>query len=277
VEQIERPGLPGEKSKSKWVRALGRVVAVPEIRDFANAIDTHTREQLFTVRYRQQLPRAKEDLIERSWRIAQENQVPNMSRQKIADAINGIDTSAGGMSSGDVQKALRALEGPPGVRAGKREDWVRRSASEWKALDDQLEQSAVREMERVLFSYEDTNIDAALRKVIQFHYWQSRSVPLYAQTFIQNPHLAATYSRMMEKANRVAEDPDTPMAVKGFLKIMQGPGGWSIFADPGAFGPFYLSVRDAAQRETGNAGALEQALDKVPFMFGPWAEAALQV
>lgn len=277
VEQIERPGLIGEQAKSKWVRGLARLVSIPEIRDFANAIDTHTREQLFSVRYRQSLPQAKQDLIERSWRIAQENQVPGVSRQQIADAINAIENPGGSMSSADVQKALRELEGPPGIRAGKREDWVRRTSSEWKAIDDQLEQKAVKETERVLFSYEDTNVDAALRKVIQFHYWQTRSVPLYAQTFIQNPHLAAAYSRMMEKTQRVADDPNTPMAVRGFLKVMQGPGGWSIFMDPGAFGPFYLSVRDAAQRETGNAGALEQALDKVPFMFGPWAEAALQV
>jgi len=116
------------------------------------------------------------------------------------------------------------LFGPDTVRqivpGGHGEHLARR----WKAHTVALDKDARRHMEKYLFSYRQTNLDARVGRVFLFHYWMSRASVLHARLALDNPWLMAMYARSWEGMQN-QEQENMPAWAQQFIGLNVGPYG----------------------------------------------------
>ena len=90
------------------------------------------------------------------------------------------------------------------------------------------------EVNRVQFSYEFNNLDEMISKVVPFHYWASRATRFYGENALRHPILIYDYARLTEGMEKMQEDPGLNARSKGFIRMMQGPVGFSLLMNPEA-------------------------------------------
>lgn len=144
-----------------------------------------------------------------------------------------------------------------------------------KAVNDGL-----KEADRIFLNYQKTNLDAAVGKIIPFHYWASRKVRYYAEEAYRNPALAANYFRAQAGIERVQEDPGLSARQKGFLRLMSGPTGFTLLMNPdalmGVIKATGLNDTYSPDGET-EVGALIQKLKSNGVGLYPWIDGALNM
>lgn len=148
--------------------------------------------------------------------------------------------------------------------------WANDVASKYQDGLATLNDDALSEVNRVLFSWRPTNIDEAISKVFFFHYYMTRQSAFYATEGLKNPVLAANYFRAQDGLDRVAEEGDYPAPVKGFIKLMGGDLGYALYWNPGALAQTYATFRDAAPDDASGRNTLETIIEQYsPGMLNP--------
>jgi hypothetical protein len=79
-------------------------------------------------------------------------------------------------------------------------------SKDWLTRTKRVEQAANDEVNRVYFSYDQTKLDAALRRTVMFHYWMSRHSIFHAKAVLNNPMLLYRYHQAWDAMDRWAEE-----------------------------------------------------------------------
>ena len=101
-----------------------------------------------------------------------------------------------------------------------------RLSRNWQSEMSQMIKKADAEQKRLYFTYERTNLDETLSKVIFYHYWMTRAVPAYIKIGLRNPYIAASWIRSWEDVKKRAEEQGLPKSLGGYLKVMGSRDGW---------------------------------------------------
>jgi hypothetical protein len=147
-------------------------------------------------------------------------------------------------------------------------------AREWRKQTRALKKQGVERSKKVLFSYEQTELDQIMRRVFLFHYWYTRASVTYTRSILRNPYLYANYTRMTEGIERTSEG--QPASVKGMIKAFTGPGGYTLFLDPlKAVSTAVTFSRKAF--EDGDETAFDEFLSDTGLFFNPMLASAAAV
>jgi len=93
---------------------------------------------------------------------------------------------------------------------------------------------AIKEVNRVHFSYEFTNLDEFISKFVPFHYWSTRAARFYLEETLRHPMLYYWYNELNDGIDRMAQDPGLDARSKGFVNLMSGPYGFTLMMNPEA-------------------------------------------
>lgn len=180
------------------------------------------------------------------------------------------ETGARGFDAVQLREALRtsartATTDPSGaVSVGLQrriDDWANEVASGYQDDLTKLDADAMGRVDEVLFSYRPTNLDEALSKVVFFHYWSSRATKFYVTEGLKNPVLAANYFRAVDGLKRAAEEGDYPAPVRGFVRMLDTDGGFTLYMNPTALLQTYATFREAAGNDNDGRNWLERFFD----------------
>lgn len=146
---------------------------------------------------------------------------------------SGVDMSHVNLVTGEGVKSLdtptfRRQLTDAGIREGQAEHVVRSLVNMRRANMD----NAVKEVNRVFFSYERTNLDDMVSKFVPFHYWASRATRFYAENTVRHPIWLVNYARLNEGMDRMADDPGLSARAKGFVNLLNSPTGFTLMANP---------------------------------------------
>lgn len=146
-------------------------------------------------------------------------------------AREGVDSSAISpeIFSGSPEQVMSRLKST-GLSKGQSEHISRTYANFRRTALDK----GIKEVERIQFSYEYTNLDELVSKVVPFHYWASRAMRFYVEETLRHPVFIYNYVRMTEGIDRMNQDPGLSARQKGFLRLMQGPTGFTLLMNPDA-------------------------------------------
>lgn len=163
-----------------------------------------------------------------------------------------------------------------GIAEGRAEAMARAVANARnKAVNDGL-----KEADRIFLNYQKTNLDAAVGKIVPFHYWASRKVRYYAEEAYRNPSLAANYFRAHAGIERIQDDPGLSGRQKGFLRLLQGPTGFTLMMNPdammGVIKASGLNNMYTPDGETEIGGIIQKLKDNGIGLY-PWIDGALNM
>lgn len=123
----------------------------------------------------------------------------------------------------DVRRVVSELGHDAGLGGAAAAELTDMMATQWRKSINTIRNNAREEVNRVLFSYEKSNIDEQIGKFIFFHYWMSRSIPSYIRLGLHNPELAAMWFRAWDRTAQLAEEQGMPKTMVGFIRF-QGNG-----------------------------------------------------
>lgn len=136
-----------------------------------------------------------------------------------------------------------------------------------------IQKNATEEVERVGFSWRQSNLDEGLSRVFMFHYWMTRAGGLYVQQGLKNPALFAAYSRMMEDFETQAAELDAPKWMTGFFQLLGTPAGFSIWYSPTDLASTLLTFADWQYGDEpmpwDDLTGFGKARSQIPFMVNP--------
>lgn len=257
--------LVGRLTRNK---ELGRRVGTPFIinNNTAQAIDTVGRASIWGDTLQREMEKAIPDFESEVRRVGQN--IPGFEFS-IQD---GINVPPGGLFAEPLKAQFLDL----GIPEGQAEHLVRKYIN----LQSKGEAAALKEMQRVQFSYDRTNLDEWISKAVPFHYWFSRALRYYGEEAIRHPFLALNYMRAQDGIEDAQSDPGLSARQKGFLRLMGTPLGFSLLMNPDAlFGVtkvFNLDSSYEPDGETSLGGAVNWMKDR-GFGLYPWIDGTLNL
>ena len=161
-----------------------------------------------------------------------------------------------------------------GLKAGQAEQITRKFLNMRSNAFD----TAMKEVNRVHFSYDYTNLDEFVAKIVPFHYWASRATRFYVEETLRHPFYLYKYAQMREGMDQAAEDPRLDARSKGFIKLMDGPYGFSLLMNPESlFGVAKLFDMDSGITPDGETsiGKVIRVMKDHGVGLYPWVDATL--
>jgi hypothetical protein len=150
-----------------------------------------------------------------------------MSRAEAVGVMNTFrQKHKAGFTSNDVRDFFRLY-----LPDGKAE----RLARDWQAMVNDTTKHARGEVTRVLFAGKETNLDAALKSVLMFHYFMSRQYFYTIRQALHHPGLLNAYARFNEMMGEYYDEnqESIPTWLQGFMRYaIAGPGGMALFINP---------------------------------------------
>jgi hypothetical protein len=166
--------------------------------------------------------------------------------------LRNINPVPGGPSAKRLKEHL--------ISMGFTEGNAERAARNFSEAKNIAENIAHKEVNKRQFSYERTNLDEMVSKIIPFHYWYSRALRYYGEESLRNPQLMLNYMRANRGIEQAQEDPGLDARQKGFLKLMGSPLGFTLLMNPdslfGVVKVFGLSDSYTPEGETQVGGVI---------------------
>jgi hypothetical protein len=227
---------------SKWARA------------WRHAIDQNARLNLFGDVFRTGLRKAQGDFLLHVRSVVDNPDEAN----RIVRELGWAEKKA--FSPEDVR------------RVTGRNDFAR----EYRTRIEALSKEAHDEVLRVHFTYRNTKADEVTRRILLFHYWQSRAVLFYPKTVLGNPYLLNLHYKMWKSLADEAQRQDAGNPLNLMFDVMAGDGG--IYAQ---FDPIHAIVPYVVSQTFGINYAGETGFDRWQRKFGvyvnPFIQAAMIV
>lgn len=231
--QATHGGVAGAEGKN----ALGKVVkriAGPKLGALASkVVDLNTAfAGGWEVNIRTSLGSQLFDTEMRRNMVALQNKAMKIAQEEGIDLSRAINFTTGegfayNQAILDIP-AIRQTLTEAGLKSGKAEEITRTFLN----LRNNAMEKAIKEVNRVHFSYNYTNLDEFIGRIVPFHYWASRATKFYFEEAIRHPFYLYKYAQLREGMDRMSEDPGLSARSKGFLKIMDGPYGFSLLMNP---------------------------------------------
>ncbi|HWV22985.1 MAG TPA: hypothetical protein VNZ58_02255 [Thermomicrobiales bacterium] len=220
------------------------------IRDWANAFDLTARKTLYADQMQKGVAAMRGDLYQ--------HMLARKPANITEDSFNAVWERLPNTFGADrVRETFASLD------AG----WAERMARDWQNSILHLDETARKEVRRVMFSGEETNADAILRRTIFFHYWMSRAVPLYTASVAKHPGMMNAYFNAMSALERDTQD-DSP-SVRGLLKVMNSWLGWNIYIRPDAMFQLFNIVGDGSAFNPDNESPVGRFMRSTGLFWNP--------
>jgi len=234
----------GGRVAGRTTRAAQEVIASRWLRDFRHAQDVHRRFTVGVDEISRRLPEARLAFLQQVWARERALHLPHNSLRAKIDELGAR------FSPEDVARVTGD----------------QRLARDWRQQVRQLEKSGHAEVNRLLFSYQGTNLDEIAKRALFFSYWTSRALALHSRTAMRNPHLMNLYLRMMEDAEQQAREGGYPESVRGFVAYLGDRLGFRAFFDPLAVLSAAATFQEVGQASGEDAGLWDQYLSKFVFV-----------
>lgn len=202
--------------KRRWTKPLTRgsgILASETVREIANAFDLAFRKSTFVERMQANIQGAKPQFAEYARAALPEGIDP----ARFDEAWNSLPEY---FSDNHLRQAFADID--PG--------YAERIGRDWRSSLRNMERDADAEVNRLFFSGQELKGDAALRRIIMFHYWMSRATPLYTASLMKHVGLMTNYVQMMQELKEQSEP--YGKAVSGMLKVFDSILGFNIFIRP---------------------------------------------
>ena len=244
-------------------------------RNLANGLEWSHRTGLWAHLFRTNVITAKAGFVTEMADLAARHGVSEGALREVMEALPPVVDGA------EVADAVGRLALAQGVEKDAAKGFATEMGRRWASTVYRADEAARAGVNQALFSYEQTNVDRWLRRVIPFHMWASRSIPFYAEQALRHPGFAATYYHLYEGTKAQAEAEGWPAPLRTFVKLWEGPGGMM-----GMFNPLAtVGLMDFAFESNGgyteeNVSAVGQLLNRVGeygFSLLPWWAAALNL
>lgn len=216
-------GAIGFKEGSKADRVTGALTGAVDnklIRDARNGSDNVRREAVALSEIQKREGRMLRSFNERGKAWAEKHDILPTSYQAYVDELGNRFTAE------QLRTQMIELGRDAQIPSEQIMTFADRLARDWTHATDQMVKAADAEQKRVLFSYERTNLDAALGNVIFFHYWMTRAIPAYARIALHNPHIAAMWVRAWKDIQDRGEREGYPKSLQSFVRFMGSTDGF---------------------------------------------------
>lgn len=254
-------------------RVTRAITNVP--RNIANGLEWSHRTGLWAHLFRTNVISAKAGFATEMAELAAKYGIAEGAVREVMESLPPVVDGA------EVADAFGRLALGRGATKEAAEGFATEMGRRWASTVYRADEAARKGVNDALFSFEQTNIDRWLRRVIPFHMWMSRAIPFYAEQGLRHPGFAAAYYRMYEGTKEQAQAEGWPAPLQTFVKLWQGPGGMM-----GMFNPLAtVGLLDFAFETNGgytpeNVSAVGQVLARAS-EYGagllPWWAAALNL
>jgi hypothetical protein len=156
-------------------------------------------------------------------------------------------------------------------------NYAERMSRDWRSALGRMDKNARSEVNRILFSGDETRADAAIRRVFMFHYWMSRATPLYTEALMKNPGVANAYFKMIQEGKEQAESGQYGSAVRGMMKVLDSWMGYNLFIRPDSFMQTVFALGNDQKFTDEEASQLWKFMDSVGLMPSPMVDAFLNM
>jgi hypothetical protein len=234
-----------EKSTNPIVKGIGKIIANPNTKEFADAQDILLRHASYRSAFEPGYGAIRRDLTENAGKALQ----TSAARAGIPAPLSGDDFAAAIRSLGphftgeQLRTALTdsarfgSAAASPVVR-GAAERLVRDYVNNVRTLD----RFSLANVNRTGFDFAETNADAVLSRLFMFHYWLSRASVLYLNEAAKNPYQLQAWSRAMNAGNSKAQA-GWPEWQKNMQEFMRTPAGVTGLWNPAYLVGTYLFFR----------------------------------
>lgn len=209
------------------------------------------------------------NMVEGDIRIMADRQGLNEFEFSMTDNINPVP---GGPSPKRLKDHLQNL--------GFSEGYAERAGRNFSEARNKAEKMAHAELDKRQFSYDRTNLDDIVGKVVPFHYWYSRAVRYYGEEALRHPYLVLNYMRANQGIEEAQNDPGLDARQKGFIKLMGTPLGFTLLMNPDAlFGVVKVFGIDDTYAPDGQtkAGQVVSWLKNRGLGLYPWIDGTLNL
>ena len=151
---------------------------------------------------------------------------------------------------------------------------------EWRETVSGVAKAADKEVDRVFFSYRQTNLDSKVRRVFMFHYWMTRALIQHTRLALSNPMLLYREVRLWQALDREAhrQGLDGPMApLQMYFEFMKGDGGMYGISNPIAMLTPYSMFSDVFSQTYGDETTFDKWLRRSGGFVLPQIQAAATV
>jgi hypothetical protein len=220
--------------------------------------------------YHEELPK----LVAQLDAVAQKDGLFLRLEQDGADVADAVKTLLPTMDPVELRGYYKGL----GIKEGYAEEMARKAES----LRNRMIKAGYAEQNRIYLTYEKTNLDEVVGKFVPFHYWASRKLRFYSEEMLRNPRLMAGYARAVQGIERAQNDPGLDGRQKKFLKLFEGPAGFTMLMNPEALmGVIRASGLDSDYEPDGQTkiGKIVDWMKNSPIPIGlyPWIDGALNM
>jgi hypothetical protein len=225
---------------SPFEQALKGAFAPQWAQDLARAADTQARITQWVVRMEKGLPEAASRTASNTAERARRLGLNPIEARAIVEGLGapagavGTRGTRGAMNAKTLNAVMEDFARRGGLGEKPARDFADRVVRDWRNALDGTKKAAKAETRRVLFGAPETNLDAIVRRIFFFHYWNSRASVLYTREAIRHPGIINAYVKGLEEAREMSEDDNAPPWLKGWLKLADSPLGLSIFLNPWA-------------------------------------------
>ncbi|WP_334109106.1 hypothetical protein [Methylobacillus sp.] len=130
----------------------------------------------------------------------------------------------------DVVDHFAPILGNGNARVGRGR--AERMGRDWKQVLNQNQKDVRGKIRHRAMAQGQTRADLVAQRLLAFHYFQSRQWWFMANQMASHPFMINLYFNAVEELNDLAERNNWPPYMRGFVKIMTGPGGRSYFLNP---------------------------------------------
>lgn len=282
IRMSSRTGTLGSVTPEENRTGLGKFFSPDRLRQFSQISDLQMREALYKSTFEPGYARLRKNI-----RLHAEARAGTMGVTISPAQLDNVFSSLPAKYNAiDLRNALERS----GATGANVKDWADRVARDYlgatpndaatgfkglRAIDD----DAFREMERVAFTFNETNLDAVLNRITFYHYWNSRAGLLYAREMLRNPALVASYYRITEGLKQEAERERYPDYLRGWIEFLGTPLGLSAYADPKTFFNTFSTFVESSFRDPNgdlrDLTDLGKRVDDSVFMLNPFLTTAL--
>jgi hypothetical protein len=204
---------------------LGNLVSRPleANADAALAVDVASRGALYGDVYDREMTNAMTVIEDDIATMARKQGLTDFEFSQ-AELINPVQH---GISAMKLKNHLKSM--------GFSEGYAERAGRNFAEAKKIAKGTAKKEMDRVQFSYDRTNLDDFVSKFVPFHYYYSRAVRFYGEEVLRHPYLFLNYMRYNDGIEDAQNDPGLSGRQKGFLRLMQSPLGFTLLMNPDSF------------------------------------------
>jgi hypothetical protein len=142
--------------------------------------------------------------------------------------------------------------------------WADRHARDWQEALTKTDKAATAEVKRVFFDGTERNFDVAAKRIIFFHYWMSRALPLYTEALARDPLMLYNYGKLLQ-----AMQDDSDLSGSKFFKWFSTPMGYNTLIRPDAFLSTFANFWEDAGYTPDGENLLGKMLRRSPVMVNP--------